>query len=272
MDKMKYNPLTGQMDYFENPNEIQFSINGVEYSAPRGIKWSQWLNRPDTDTGRFPSLDASGPHILDANKQKMLANYRYASQSESFDDTVLSEDIIIGGMHYFCPCFVDMGLSSGILWATFNIGATCPSEAGGLYATGEFNEKKTYTFENWDNQLLYIKPGGFQSDVARRRWGESGLITTPAMPEFEELLTTTVHKISLSGLQLASRSTGQSILLNCPFQEGVDIVGYYETYDPGTLERLVLEIRIDTESRTYSWGINNLYWPFMPKLTRAVIR
>ena len=33
--------------------------------------------------------------------------------------------------------FVDLGLPSGLFWATCNVGASSPEEAGSLYAWGE---------------------------------------------------------------------------------------------------------------------------------------
>ena len=48
--------------------------------------------------------------------------------------------------------FVDLGLPSGKLWATYNLGADSPEKAGNYYAWGEINTKSTYTWENykWD--------------------------------------------------------------------------------------------------------------------------
>lgn len=42
--------------------------------------------------------------------------------------------------------FVDLGLPSGLLWATCNLGATAPEEYGGNYSWGETSTKETY---NW---------------------------------------------------------------------------------------------------------------------------
>ncbi len=45
--------------------------------------------------------------------------------------------------------WVDLGLPSGRLWATMNVGATLPSEVGGYFAWGETEEKEVYTWDNY---------------------------------------------------------------------------------------------------------------------------
>lgn len=47
--------------------------------------------------------------------------------------------------------YVDLGLPSGTLWATMNVGATKPEEYGDYYAWGEIvpNKATAYTFENY---------------------------------------------------------------------------------------------------------------------------
>lgn len=47
------------------------------------------------------------------------------------------------------PEFVDLGLPSGTLWATFNVGATTPSEAGYYFAWGETQQKSSYIWLNY---------------------------------------------------------------------------------------------------------------------------
>jgi hypothetical protein len=45
--------------------------------------------------------------------------------------------------------YVDLGLPSGTLWATCNVGATSPEEYGDLFAWGETEPKQTYTWETY---------------------------------------------------------------------------------------------------------------------------
>lgn len=45
--------------------------------------------------------------------------------------------------------YVDLGLPSGALWATCNVGASAPEETGSLFAWGETEPKETYTWETY---------------------------------------------------------------------------------------------------------------------------
>ena len=42
---------------------------------------------------------------------------------------------------------VDLGLPSGLKWASCNVGATVPEEYGGYFAWGETEEKSVYDWE-----------------------------------------------------------------------------------------------------------------------------
>ena len=45
--------------------------------------------------------------------------------------------------------YVDLGLPSGTLWATCNLGASSPEEFGDYFAWGETDSKDEYTYENY---------------------------------------------------------------------------------------------------------------------------
>ena len=74
--------------------------------------------------------------------------------------------------------FVDMGFSSGKLWATANVGASAPEKYGKYYAWGETETKSTYTWANYayydryssgNHEYYYIDAddiGGSEVDVA----------------------------------------------------------------------------------------------------------
>ncbi len=47
------------------------------------------------------------------------------------------------------PTMVDLGLSDGTRWASFNLGATAPEECGQYYAWGEINPKQMFTQDNY---------------------------------------------------------------------------------------------------------------------------
>lgn len=99
--------------------------------------------------------------------------------------------------------FVDLGLPSGTLWATMNLGASSVDDIGSLYAWGERWTKQTYTDENYD---FYVDSGSDYSkynstdhkqkldlddDAARFHWGGSWVI--PNSEHFHELLQYTYY-------------------------------------------------------------------------------
>ena len=62
---------------------------------------------------------------------------------------------------YPVPEAVDLGLPSGTKWASFNLGATAPEEAGCYFAWGETEPKDSYTWSNYQwcegNAYSYTK-------------------------------------------------------------------------------------------------------------------
>ena len=84
--------------------------------------------------------------------------------------------------------YVDLGLPSGIMWATYNIGASTPNEYGEYYAYGEIETKERYSFDNYQEPeyncygTADMLP---EYDVARNKWG--GKWRIPSVDEFSEL-------------------------------------------------------------------------------------
>ncbi len=89
---------------------------------------------------------------------------------------------------------VDLGLPSGLKWASWNIGATKPAGYGCYYAWGETTTKATYKETNYTHydstKQEYLNIGdnisGTQYDIAHMMWGDGWRMPTAA--EFQELL------------------------------------------------------------------------------------
>ncbi|MDE5739592.1 MAG: fibrobacter succinogenes major paralogous domain-containing protein [Bacteroidaceae bacterium] len=83
--------------------------------------------------------------------------------------------------------YVDLGLPSGIKWATCNIGASSPFDYGNYYAWGETKPKTTYTEANCQtyNKNLDNISNNAKYDVAYANWGGSWRL--PSKKEWEEL-------------------------------------------------------------------------------------
>lgn len=84
--------------------------------------------------------------------------------------------------------YVDLGLPSGLKWATCNVGANSPEEYGDYYAWGETVTKDEYTEENCYTcgEEVNDISGNSQYDVARKKWG--GKWRMPTLDEMEELI------------------------------------------------------------------------------------
>lgn len=101
--------------------------------------------------------------------------------------------------------YVDLGLPSGLKWATCNVGATTPEEYGDYFAWGEVKPKTTYNWStykygtNYDQLTRYCSKSNFgkdgftdtktvldpEDDAAHVNWG--GAWRMPTYDEFSEL-------------------------------------------------------------------------------------
>ena len=100
--------------------------------------------------------------------------------------------------------YVDLGLPSGLKWATCNVGANNPWEYGDYYAWGETEEKSNYEWStykwgngNYDDLTKYCRSISYgtvdnktvldpEDDVAHVKWG--GTWRMPTFDEQKELL------------------------------------------------------------------------------------
>ena len=84
--------------------------------------------------------------------------------------------------------YVDLGLPSGLKWATCNVGACSPEQYGDHYAWGELNTSKFYDeeyCEAWGLEMDDISDDSAY-DVARSKWGSGWRM--PTHSEFKELI------------------------------------------------------------------------------------
>ena len=104
--------------------------------------------------------------------------------------------------------WVDLGLPSGLKWATCNVGAWNPEDYGDYYAWGEVNTKSVYERYNcstYEKSLGNIS-GTPRYDVARAKWGGSWRM--PTREEFEELIDNCTWKWTTKGGHNGYKVTG----------------------------------------------------------------
>ena len=131
--------------------------------------------------------------------------------------------------------YVDLGLPSGTLWATCNVGADTPEDYGDYFAWGETQLKDTYTWSTYQycngsyNTLTkYCSNSSYgyngftddlttllpEDDAATANWGSGWRM--PTKEEWEELLdNTTVTWTTQNGVngRLFTASNGNSLFL-----------------------------------------------------------
>ena len=116
---------------------------------------------------------------------------------------------------------IDLGLPSGVKWASYNVGATKPEEYGGYYAWGETKTKSDYSEESYlyYANSSYISIGsnisGTQYDVAHVKWGGNWRMPTyTEQTELSENCTSAWTTINgVTGMKFTSKKNGNSIFL-----------------------------------------------------------
>lgn len=163
--------------------------------------------------------------------------------------------------------YVDLGLPSGTLWATMNVGATSAVDYGYYFCWGEttprtttykISDYKLYEGESFDindSDISIFIEGikkysekdkktvlEYEDDAARANWG--GDWRMPTLKELEELvMNCIIDKIQKNGKEyyrFTSIKNNQSIILpmsgfyECDLQHGIGVEGLYwssEIYD-----------------------------------------
>lgn len=157
----------------------------------RGVCWSTSQNPTINDN---KTIDGSGIGSFISNITELLeattyyvrayaTNSQGTSYGTQYSFTTQATTGSINGHDW-----VDLGLPSGLKWATCNIGATRPELYGNYYAWGEITTKTEYTAENslTYNQPLYDISGDVTYDAARANWGSTWRM--PTKVELEELV------------------------------------------------------------------------------------
>lgn len=149
---------------------------------------------------------------------------------------------------------VDLGLPSGTLWATCNMGASKPESFGNYYAWGETSTKGSYYWNTYQHANGYVELtrycrksdygyNGFTDNLTMLlpvddpavAWGSGW--RTPSKIQWDELLVNTTQKWTtrngVKGMLFTSRKNGQTIFLPAAdYREGsetrdAEFAGFY---------------------------------------------
>ncbi len=123
----------------------------------------------------------------------------YTEEAETIDD----QGVTVSGKEGIYT-YVDLGLPSGTKWATYNVGASKPTEYGDYFAWGETKPKVDYSWETYkwckgssSNMTKYNTSSGYgtvdnktvldaEDDAATANWGSAWRM--PTSEEIDELV------------------------------------------------------------------------------------
>ena len=219
---------------------------GASFSS-NTITSSQWTTLEDAGAVFLPA--AGLRNVTPVNGVGSFGGYWSASYSSSTYAKFVQFGDYIDTDSYAYRCYgfsvrlvadcdhdyVDLGLPSGLLWATCNVGAARPENYGDYFAWGETQPKETYSwttyqysngssntltkycdnssygYNGFTDDLTTLLP---EDDAATANWGEGWRMPTQA--EFQELLdNTTVTWTTKNGVngRLFTASNGNSLFL-----------------------------------------------------------
>ncbi len=170
---------------------------------------------------------------------------------ETEEETEKDNFVVIDGHN-----FVDLGLTSGTLWAETNIGAATAYDDGNYYSWGETQTKSDYSQEAYTYEYSTVSDEyseynttdkkttlELDDDAAYKNWGT--LCRTPTKEQFEELCNsctwtwktdyTNSDGKKREGFEVTSKTNGRSIFLPASgFYDGSETInrnyaGYYMT-------------------------------------------
>lgn len=147
--------------------------------------------------------------------------------------------------------YVDLGLPSGTLWATVNVGANSPDEYGYYFAWGETTPKEDYSWDTYKwcngglgNLTKYCTSSGYGTadnkteldaadDAATANWGAQWRM--PTSTQFRELLSecnwTWTSMNGVNGLLVSSKRNEKSLFLPAAgFRRGGSLYGAGTTH------------------------------------------
>ncbi|MBR4155814.1 MAG: hypothetical protein IKU01_03800 [Bacteroidales bacterium] len=160
--------------------------------------------------------------------------------------------------------YVDLGLPSGLKWATCNVGAKSPEKPGHYFAWGETISKLSYPYNGGNyGKFMNDFSGDKKHDAARAKWG--GNWRTPTTDEFRELLdkcTWENTKVNGKYGYKVTGPNGNSIFLpaagymTSKSNNGVGSCGHYWTSTPPRYTDMGTQLLFDN-LRPRLWGENS---------------
>ena len=190
---------------------------------------------------------------------------------------VINSNVVVDDGHEW----VDLGLPSGTLWATMNIGASSPEECGGYFAWGEIAPKEAYTWETYkwcDGTLRSLTKYCLDSyygqvdhkyelepadDAAYMNWGPSWRIPTrEQLFELGQYCTWQSYPFNGTLGYLVTGPNGNTLFFpKTGYYDGstLQFAGYYSFYWSGTLKATISSSACCTYSMSPDFSRDRYY-------------
>ena len=171
------------------------------------------------------------------------------STDRTYLATIIANTEFVANFEEFIAEYVDLGLPSGIKWATCNVGANFPEDYGDYFAWGETEPKDNYSWSTYkycngssSTMTKYCTSSSYgtvdnktvlelEDDAAYVNWG--GNWRMPTYDELNELKNTNnctwiwTTQNGVNGYKVISKVNGNSIFL--PAAGGRSDDGFYNT-------------------------------------------
>ena len=198
---------------------------------------NQYINEVSSDLlKRAHNEQVRRNNGVESNRSRKFAKGAHAALDREMS---LDDSIFISGKEKQYD-YVDLGLPSGTMWATCNVGATKPEDEGLLFQFGRVDgykyEDKNDQFRTNDqnkqdtgNKFIPLTPSGkvyktneldLEDDAAHVNMG--GKWRMPTKDELEELLNNTTHDVvtvnRVKGMLFTSKINSNKLFI--PFMQG----------------------------------------------------
>ena len=211
-----------------------------------GMVMMSGCNRPETYTVTFNSNGGTGTMAVqtftEGEAQALTQNafsydgYTFTGWNTVQDGTcatytdgqtiTVTADMTLYAQWEIVPRWVDLGLPSGTLWATCNIGATTPEEYGDYFAWGETETKEIYDWSTYK----YCNGSGFALTkyCCNDSYGNDGFVDSLCYLEYSD----DVAKVNLGvGWRMPTAAEQFELEDNCrwTWTEQNGVAGYLAT-------------------------------------------